>query len=360
MKNTIKILAVLLILGLWLAAPGTVMAGALNQSGGQTIYGDQLIFGNNYSLQSGQTLQGDLVVMGGNAQIEQNATVNGDIVLLGGNLDLTGTVNGDVVAFGANISLEKGAYISNEIVNLSGTISGAENATIRGGIQNFSPRSFQFDKGLFRSENTPIPNNYTNFGAWLISVLGKIMQILAMAVLAVIVLLVMPKLTKNVADTVADQPWMSGGAGLLTFLATPLVLLILGITIILIPVAILAILALAIAAIFGWIAIGYELGKRIAGLFRTEWADAVSGGIGTLVLGIVVGLLSFIPCLGAIITFLVVCAGLGGVVLSGFGTRPSSFKKPAAPTAAAPLPNPSPAPEKKADANPPGENTENK
>lgn len=360
MKNTIKIMAVLLIIGLWLAAPRSVMAGALNQSGGQTIYGDQLIFGDNYTLQSGQTLQGDLVVLGGNAEIEKNAAVNGDVVLLGGNLDQAGTVNGTVVAVGSNISLQPGALISAEIVNLGGAISGAENATVRGGIQTFSPRAFQFDKGLFRVQNTPIPNNYTNFGAWLISVLGKIMQILAMAVLAVIVLLVMPKLTKNVADTVADQPWMSGGAGLLTFLASPLVLLILIITIILIPVAILAVLALAIAVIFGWIAIGYELGKRIAALFKTEWADAVAGGIGTLVLGIVVGLLSFIPCFGAIIGFLVACAGLGGVALSGFGTRPSSFKKPAAPAAASPLPNPSPAPEKKADANPPVENPENK
>src|SRR5574340_909560 len=150
MKNTIKTFAVLLIIGIWLAAPGIVTAGALNQSGGQTIYGDQLIFGDNYTLQSGQTLQGDLVVLGGNA----------------------------------------------EIVNLGGAISGTENATVRGGIQTFSPRAFQFDKGLFRVQNTPIPNNYTNFGAWLISVLGKIMQILAMAVLAVIVLLVDRKSTR--------------------------------------------------------------------------------------------------------------------------------------------------------------------
>lgn len=341
----LKIMTFLLVMGVLLVAPGTALAGSINQSGGQTIYGDQLIFGDNYVLQSGQTLQGDLVVMGGNAQIEEKASVNGDVVLLGGNLDLGGVVNGSVVAFGANVSLHKGALISAEVVNLGGTISGAENATIRGGIQTFSPRVFQFGKDGSQIQNFPGFNIYSDFGGWLISLLGRVMQILAMAVLAVIILLVMPKLTKNVADTVADQPWMSGGAGLLTFLASPLVLLILVITIILIPVAILAILALAIAAIFGWIAVGYELGKRIAGLFKTEWADAVSGGIGTLVLGIVVGLLSFIPCLGAVIGFLIVCAGLGGVILSAFGTRPSSFGKPTTPKAAITVPNPSPAPE---------------
>lgn len=360
MKDLIKTLIYLMVMFALLAAPSTVMASSHYQTSGQTIYGDQIIFGDNYTLQSGQTLNGDLVVLGGNAQIDKDAVVTGDVVLLGGNLDLTGMVNGTVVALGANISLQQGAVISDEIINLGGVISGLENATIRGGVQTFTPRSFHFDWDMFRIKTLPGTNNYANFGGWLISMLGKIMQILAMAVLAVIVLLVMPKSTKNVADTVADQPWMSGGAGLLTFLATPLVLLILIITIILIPVAILAVLVLAIAVIFGWIALGYELGKRMAVLFKTEWADAVSGGIGTLVLGIVVGLLSFIPCLGVIIGFLVVCAGLGGVVLSGFGTRPSSLQRPSQPAAGEPLPNPSPAPDRDINIKPPSEPSEMK
>lgn len=360
MKNMIRTLTLLIVMGLILAVPSIVLAGPMVQTGGQTISGDQLIFGDNFVLQSEHTLNGDLVVIGGNADVQNNAVVNGDIVMLGGNLDLAGMVNGDVVALGANVSLSKGALISDEIINLGGTVSGTENATVRGGIQTITPRAFRFDKDLFQFKNYYMPNDYTNFGGWFLSVLGQIMQVLAMSVLAVIVLLLMPKLTRNVADTVSDQPWMSGGAGLLTFIATPLVLIILTITIILIPVTILVALALAIAIIFGWIAVGYELGKRMAVLFKMEWADAVSGGLGTLVLGIVVGLLSFIPCLGGVIRFLIICAGLGAVILSAFGTRPSSFQKPTKMVATEPLPHPSPAPETDVDFRPPADSPDTK
>jgi len=357
MKMIPRYLTLLLVLIVLLAAPTSVQAQPLYQTGGQPITGDQLILGNNYVLQSGQTLNGDLVVLGGNARIEDNATVNGDIALLGGNLDLTGDVNGMVAALGANVALGKGATISGELLSLGGNVSGAENATIRGGIRTLTPRAFLFDRNTFSFPDFDSANNGSNVGGWFITFLGRVMRILAMAVLAVIIVLIMPKSTKNVANTVADQPWMSGGAGLLTFLAAPFVLLLLTITIILIPLAILAGLAVAVAALFGWIALGYELGERLAALFKTDWADAVSAGLGTLVLGIAVGLVGFIPCLGAVIWFFIICVGLGGVVLSAFGTRAPSLQKQSVTPIVEVIPNPSPAPKPDTDIKPPADST---
>lgn len=355
MKMITRYLTLLLVFIVLLAAPASVLAGPLGQTGGQTITGDKLILGDNFALQTGQTLNGDLVVLGGNVSIEENATVNGDIAIFGGNLDLTGDVNGMVAALGANVGLEKGAAISGELLSVGGNVSGAENAVIRGGIRTLTPRAFLFDGSTFRIPNFDSANNVSNVGSWLITFLGRVMRIFAMAVLAVIIVLIMPKSTKNVADTIADQPWMSGGAGLLTFLVTPFVLLLLTITIILIPLAILAGLAVAIAALFGWIALGYELGKRLAVLFKTDWADAVSAGLGTLVLGMAVGLVEFIPCLGGVIWFFIVCAGLGCVVLSAFGTRPPYYQKPSTAPIVEVIPNPSPAPKSDTDINPPAD-----
>lgn len=353
MKMITRYLPILLVLIVLLAAPASVQAGPLYQTGGQTITGDQLILGNDYILQAGQTLNGDLVILGGNASIEDNAAVNGDVALLGGNLNLTGDVNGMVAALGANVDLGKGATISGELISVGGNVFGAENAVIRGGIRTLTPRSFLFDRSTFRFPDFDSANNGSNVGGWFITLLGRVMRIFAMAVLAVIIVLIMPKSTKNVADTIADQPWMSGGAGLLTFLVTPVVLFLLTITIILIPLAILAGLAVAVAALFGWIALGYELGKRLAVLFKTEWADAVSAGLGTLVLGMAVGLVGFIPCLGGAIWFFIVCAGLGGVVLSAFGTRPPTYQKASTAPIVEVIPNPSPAPKSGTDVNPP-------
>jgi hypothetical protein len=323
MKTIYRILTSAIILVLFLAVPTSVLAQPPGQTGG-TISGDQVIFGDSYILKAGQTLNGDLVVLGGNATIETGASVNGDVAVLGGNVDLAGTVNGDVAAIGANVTLSKGGLVTGEVVSMGGNVVGQDVGTIRGGIRTFTPRAFMFDKNAFHFPQTGGVETTSTVGGWILSVLGKIMQILAMAVLAVIVVLLLPRPINRVADTIVNQPWVSGGAGFLAFLATPFVLLILTITIILIPVTILAALALAVAVIFGWIAIGFQVGRRLEVIFKSQWADGVSAGVGTLVLGIVVWVLGFVPCVGWLLGFVAACIGLGGVILSGFGTRIST------------------------------------
>lgn len=332
MKNLFKYLIPIVTVLILLSTPAAVMAQPPEQTGGQTISGDQLILGNNYVLKTGQTLNGDLVALGGNLTVESGATVNGSIALLGGNLQLSGTASGDIALLGGNITLTKGALVSGQIVSMGGNVTGSELGTIRGGIRTFTPQGLLFDHNAFQFPQTTgnIPNS--TFGGLALSILTKVLQIVAMAVLAVIVVLILPHPTIRVADSITHQPWMSIGAGVLTILATPFVFLILIITIILIPVAILAVLALATAFIFGWIALGLQVGRRMEVLFKTSWSDPVSAGLGTLVLGSAVWILGYVPCIGWLIGVLAACAGLGGVILSGFGSRT------AAPTGGTPSP----------------------
>jgi hypothetical protein len=89
----------------------------------------------------------------------------------------------------------------------------------------------------------------------------------------------------------------------------------------LIPVSLLGILALIIAGVFGWIALGLEVGKRLASLFKMEWPLAVAAGLGTFLLSLVVNGIGFIACIGWVAPFLVTIIGLGGVILTRFGTQ---------------------------------------
>jgi hypothetical protein len=343
MKNILKYLLPIAAVLILLAAPVSVYAHPEDQTTGN-LSGDQVLFGQNFTLQTTQTLNGDLVAFGGSTSIETGANIFGDLILLGGNLNLVGTVNGDVVAVGANVTLEKGALITGQIVSVGGIINGTDLGTIRGGIQTFTPQSLLFDRNAF-SFNPPDSSTSTQtFGGWVFNFLTRVMQILAMAVLAVIVLLIIPQPTRRTADSIANQPWMSIGAGFLALLASPLVLIILTITIILIPVTILAVLAIAVALIYGWIAIAMLIGQRMEIIFKTQWADAVSTGLGTLVLGIVVWILGYVPCIGWLIGLIAGCAGLGGVILSGFGTRAAAPTRTAPPAEVVTIPPASPAP----------------
>jgi hypothetical protein len=115
---------------------------------------------------------------------------------------------------------------------------------------------------------------------------------------------------------------MAGGVGLLTVIVTPIILLLLAITCILSPISLLGAMALVVAWVFGRIAIGLEIGNRIAKSFDRDWPIPLAAGVGTFGLALVVDSVgTFIPCVGWLIPTLVGLFGLGGVVLTRFGTQ---------------------------------------
>jgi hypothetical protein len=74
---------------------------------------------------------------------------------------------------------------------------------------------------------------------------------------------------------------------------------------------------------FGWIALGLEVGKRLAASVKASWPPLVQAGLGTLLLSLVAQALGLAPCVGWIVPVLVGFVGMGGVLLSGFGHRPA-------------------------------------
>ena len=142
------------------------------------------------------------------------------------------------------------------------------------------------------------------------------------ALLAVLVVIFFDKPTVRVAKAAIDQPLITAGAGFLTAILTPMALIALTLTIILIPVTILTVLVLIVAWLFGLIAVGLEVGRRIAQLFNAEWAPAVSAGVGTFILFLVVGGLGeMVFCLGLLPQLLIGFWGLGAVIMTRFGTQ---------------------------------------
>jgi MFS family permease len=149
------------------------------------------------------------------------------------------------------------------------------------------------------------------------------------SLIAVLVALFLPVPTDRVARTIGTQPIISGALGLLTLVVSPALFLVLAITVILIPLGLVGLLIFGIALLFGWIAIGLELGKRMTGMLNTSWAIPVSTGVGTLVITLIASLTLAITggwfwalcCIGIPLVGLIMMVGLGGVVASKFGAQ---------------------------------------
>jgi hypothetical protein len=129
-----------------------------------------------------------------------------------------------------------------------------------------------------------------------------------------------PQLAR-ISQTALSQPLISGGLGLLTIIILPIILVLLAITICLIPAALIGAFVLILAWIYGMIALGLEVGKRISTAFKKEWHPAITAGLGTLLLMTVLNMMqSIVPCVGWIPKALVGFLGLGAVLLTQFGT----------------------------------------
>ncbi len=325
MKHAIKYFTIVLVLAVLLMPSSPAHARGLTEG--------RVVFGNTYTLESGQTQDGDVVILGGVGNIEEGATVNGVLVVMGGSLSVNGTVNGDVVVVGGAATLGAPARITGDVVAVGAALQRAEGAVIDGQViinaggpgldledlppSVVAPQAPSVETPRLPDLDSPLREAFNPVG----QALGIFFRALALGFLALLVALFLPRQTDYVSNAVVRQPVLSGGLGLLTVVVFPIALVLLTITIILIPVALLAVLVLAAAIVWGWLAIGMEVGQRLMSMLKVEWPLPVGVALGTFLLTLVTDTVGAIPCIGWIAPLAVALLGLGGVLATSFGTR---------------------------------------
>ncbi len=340
MKNLHKLtfLTILLILTISLALPATAFArgseGSSSDSQNRRDLHDQFVFGDTYTLHSGDTLVGDLVILGGTVTLEEGSTVTGNVVLIGGSLSIQGTVEKDLVALGGSPSIGNSALINGDAVTIGSSLDGPTDRVAGDIISNPS--------GVFNIKvlDQRFPTVGVSKFPVLWDFLGLSFTVFFLTTMAIGIVLFLPKQTERTARVLVQQPVAAGGMGCLTVIVAPIILIALAITIIFSPVSLLGVALLVALVIFGWAAIGLEVGKRLADALHQNWHPAVSAGIGTFGLALVtLGLSRVIICVGWMLPFLVSMVALGAVMLVFFGARP-----PLAPAAVAIQPAGTPPP----------------
>lgn len=309
--------------------------------------GGQTVFGEPVTIESGQTVEGDLVVFGGPVTVERDAQVEGNIVALGGPVTIAGRVEGDVTAWGGPVSLRDSAIVEGDVVAVGGPVRRSPGAVVEGevvkGLRLGDLREFRF-KFPPVPPAPPVPeaqievSSGAGFLAFVLNLLKIGFRAAGIAVIALLVLIFLPQQTHTVKQMTLDQPIASVGVGVLTMVVAALVLGVLVITICGIPVALILGLALLMALLYGWIALGLMVGERLLAALNTERPlPLIAGVVGVLL----ITLLSSVPCLGWLLAFVGGSWGLGAVVLSRGGTRdypslPGGRAWPPAPTAPPP------------------------
>jgi len=304
----IKVLIYTLFLLIAFALPASASAQGLTCA--------KIVVGGIYTLGSQETLDGNLCVLGGNALLNENSLVAGDVILVGGTLVINGRVAGNLNTAGGVVTLGDNCVIEGDINNLGGQIVGIEQAEIIGQVHQdlseFSPQNF------FTGWRNPAVQIFNP--AW--DYLNLLLRSFIWAIFGMLVALVLPKPVSRIGTTASTNLALSGGIGCATVTVVVMLILILAITILCIPLSLLGGLVLLISWSLGVISLGTELGKRIAVIAKRDWALAVSAGIGTFLLILVVnGFNLVLPCIGWVAQLAVGAIGLGAVALTRFGSQ---------------------------------------
>ena len=323
---------------------GTYLAAGEKVTVLGTVMGDAYIAGGNVFIEG--TINGDLLLAGGTVNILGNVT--NDIRVAGGNIVISGEVGGNVTSLGGNVTYTDSADIGGSIVNGSGSLTllspvskdatiasgnitlnsaiggdvtaGVGNlnlnskANIAGDLNYWSNNDAQIFEGAqvqgqtVRNEiEEPQGPQVDNLLAS-ISAGFRIISFFSAILIGFLLLKLVPNFTQKTADTILRKPLRSFGIGLLTLIVTPPVIVLLLITVIGIPLGIIAIagyiIILYIAKIFVALAIG-----RV--LLRSRNKNIYLA----FTLGLVVySLFRIIPIAGFIIAALTATVGTGAYI----------------------------------------------
>lgn len=262
----------------------------------------------------------DLIVFGGDARIASTAKIDGDFILGVGNVCVDGLVAGDIKGRAGEVTITStiGGDVELDVESL--TIAPA--ASIQGNLTYTSETEADIRSGARvggkTTHNVPEVKKTakTAFAAGIAGmVTSKVLGFLMILVAGMIIILIAPGRSAAVADSIRGRPWLSLGWGAVILFATPVAAIMVCITVIGIPVGLIALALWGIAIYLSQIFVGLFIGRWIIGYFRQVETKAML--IGALAAGLaILSLLRLIPFLSFFIWLAIALFGIGAVVVS--------------------------------------------
>lgn len=253
----------------------------------------------------GAAAQENIVTVGKDTEVPAGTTVSGNVVVFGATATIRGRVRESVVVILGNIYLEEEAVVDGNVVAVGGSVIkkataqiGGENISLGVGDINFAPRL-----------RWP---GYRRVGV------RSLWTLLSIVFLGWVIFWLFPQPVLKIALAVDHDPLKSVLYGLLAYLAMIPLSIMLLITIIGIPVIPFLWIAMIIGRFFGQVALGLLAGRFLAQKLNQSWLDAAQVVAGLLGLGI----LTFIPVLGGLVSLFYGLLGFGAVIWTRFGREP--------------------------------------
>jgi hypothetical protein len=271
----------------------------------------------------------NVMAAGASVILSKDAQVGWDMLIGGAVVDIRGKIKGDLHGGAANVNiagevaknvklwLNRNPKIQNNGINFdsnNGLII-AKDAVIGGNLIYTDTLDAKIDTGAKIkgevSHNLPKPvekKQMAAFWAW-----GKIIGFFAALVIGLVLISIGKRQILDLCKIMAEKIWPSIGWGAVVLFIGPILVIILLITIIGIPLALISFTFWLVAIYIAKILTGIFIGQQFLNKVMPKQKDSL---IWAMIIGIfILYLIMSIPIIGGFISFLAVLWGLGGIFI---------------------------------------------
>jgi len=308
-------------------AEGDVIAAGGSLNIGNEIKGDALLAGGSVTIRgklrddvraAGGTVTldaevgDDALLAGGNVVLDPSTCINGRAWIAGGRLDISGCIGKELTEAGGNIAVS--AEIKGDVMLACETIEIKPGTVIHGNLRYMSPNAATIDQAaIIKGTITHLPSPRHERGAAGAAAAG-IGILISLMVTGTALLLLFPRVAAAITDRVAQAPWKSLGLGLAVLAATPLVVILLFVSLIGLWLGFILLAAYLVALLLGYLSGVLAAGEIMLKRLRRQTGLTRGWRVAAFVIMLVaVGVLGLVPGLGGLLIFALLLFGLGGL-----------------------------------------------
>lgn len=251
----------------------------------------------------------NVVKIGSDVTIEEGTKVR-NVLAIGGQVTVDGVVENNIVAIGGSAVLTRTAVVGGNVFALGGIIVRGRGAEVHGNVTEINADDISAAIANALSEEW-------EGWSWIFAIVS-VSIFLGVLLLTVLTVFLMPKPIRRIASAVREKPFkvtVWGLAGLVLVVPLAVLLAISVVGIVLIPLEMAIVLC---AVLIGFIAVSQLVGQKVFTILKRQDQSMMRETIWGLV---ILWLIGWIPYVGWLVKLCAVVIGLGGVLLTRFGTN---------------------------------------
>lgn len=255
---------------------------------------------------------------GGNIRIDQGAVVVGSLVTAGGNIEILGQVNDNVDIAGGNVLLN--SKVAKDFDVAAGRITLGDKASILGKFEYWSNekpvlsqttvikgRTIEHTMPVkFDSEKANLDKMKTAMAT--LGIAGRILGALSLLLIGMLLIKLSRKFMAKTAEVVKTDFWKSMGIGFAIVFLTPILFVVLLVTVIGAPIALITLVLYFVMLYMAKIFAIFALGVKVL----PNKSPYLSYFLAVLIYTVV----TIIPVIGGLASFIMLLVGMGAFAVS--------------------------------------------